>query len=160
MQLTSKELGDEGESYACELLRSRGYTANLLRVNTKTYDIEAHSKDATFKVSVKVSRTKQHVRLGARKSVIGLSPGNYVFAFLPTQGGEIINPRTSPHALLIIPAELARDDSLAIHDQYWIEKDKDPNIFSVMVKGYGRHHREIWPRWLAHRDAWNILPEN
>jgi hypothetical protein len=46
----------------------------------------------------------------------------------------------SPYTLLIIPAEVARDDALSIHDPYWMEKSRDPNIFSVMVKGYGSHH--------------------
>ena len=111
-------------------------------------------------VSVKVAREKQHVRLGSRRSVLGLGPGNFVFAFIPARGGQIQTLASSPHALLIIPAEVARDDALLVHDPYWIEKSQDPNIFSVMVKGYGSHHQTIWPRWLEYRDAWHLLTQN
>ena len=158
MLLTSKELGDDGEAHACELLRAHGFTATLLRINTKTYDIQASRGSANFMVSVKVSREKQHVRLGSRKSVLGLMPGNFVFAFIPAVGGQVHTLASSPHALLIIPADVARDDALLVHDPYWNEKSKDPNIFSVMVKGYGSHHRTMWPRWLKYRDAWHLLP--
>lgn len=159
MHPTPKELGDNGEHHVCELLRAHGYAATLLHVNAKTYDVQASRTDTTFMVSVKVSREKQHVRLGSRRSVLGLTPGNFVFAFIPTPGGQIQDLRQSPHTLLIIPAEVARDDALSIHDSYWIEKDKDPNTFSVMVKGYGSHHLAMWPRWLAYRDAWRLLPQ-
>ena len=158
MHPTSKELGDHGEGHACELLRERGYAAILLRVNAKTYDIQASLGDKTFMVSVKVSREKQHVRLGSRRSVLGLTPGNFVFAFFPAPGAQIQDLGQSPHTLLIIPAEVARDEALSVHDPYWIDKNKDPNIFSVMVKGYGSHHRAMWPQWLAYRDAWHLLP--
>lgn len=156
---TSKELGDDGEAHACELLRARGFTANLLHVNAKTYDIKAIRGHAHFMVSVKVSREKQHVRLGARRSVLGLSHGNFVFAFIPVPGGAIQTLATSPYVLLIIPAEVACEDALSIHDRYWNNKSKDPNVFSVMVKGYGSHHRAMWPRWLSYRDAWHLLPQ-
>ena len=159
MHATRKQLGDHGEDHACHLLRAHGYTAKLLRVNAKTYDVEAGLADKTFMVSVKVSREKQHVRLGSRRSVLGLTEGNFVFAFLPLPGSQIEDLGQSPHALLIIPAEAAREDALSVHDLYWSEKKKDPNIFSVMVKGYGSHHVTIWPRWLTHRDAWHLLPQ-
>lgn len=158
MPPTSKELGDAGEIYACELLHAHGYIANLLPVNAKTYDIHVDHYGREFLVSVKVSRDKQHVRLGARKSVRGLVPGNFVFAFMPTVGGCIRDLKKDPYTLLIIPADVARSDALSIHDPYWLEKDKDPNTFSVMVKGYGSHHRDLWPRWLQFKDAWHFLP--
>jgi hypothetical protein len=154
---TSKQLGDDGERYACELLRAHGFVADLLPVNAKTYDIRAGRGDMTFFVSVKVSRQKQHVRLGARRSVLGLTRGNFVFAFIPPAGGTIETLAGSPHTLLIIPAETVREDALPVHDRYWSEKDTDANGFSVMVKGYGGHHRAIWPRWLTYKDAWHLL---
>ena len=40
----------------------------------------------------------------------------------------------------------------------WIEKNKDPNVFSVIVKGYGSHHRTMWPQWLSYKEAWHLLP--
>jgi hypothetical protein len=158
MRPSSKELGDHGEEHTCQLLRARGYSAELLSVNARTYDVQASRGSAKFFVSVKVSREKQHVRLGARRSVLGLQEGNFVFAYLPLPGHEITSLSESPHTLLILPAELARTDSLSVHDAYWTERSKDPNIFSVMVKGYGSHHREIWPLWLGYRDAWEQVP--
>ena len=156
---TSKELGDDGERYACELLRARGFVADLLPVNAKTYDIQASRGRMHFFVSVKVSRQKQHVRLGARRSVLGLTRGNFVFAFIPPPGGTIATLAGSAHTLLIIPAETAREDALPLHDRYWSEKDTDANGFSVMVKGYGHHHRAIWPRWVTYKDAWHLLDQ-
>jgi hypothetical protein len=158
MHLTPRQLGEAGETYTRALLESKGYSAALLPVNAPTYDLAVSRDGKAFLVSVKVARDKQHVRLGARNSVLGLASGNFVFAYLPPIGGSIRDFHSGAHTLLILPAEVARDDSLSIHDPYWIEKDKDPNIFSVMVKGYGSHHRAMWPRWLNYREAWHLLP--
>jgi hypothetical protein len=155
---SSKELGDDGEQYTCGLLRSRGYDARLLEVNARTYDLHVQKGQQQFLVSVKVARDKQHVRLGSRRSVLGLEAGNFVFAYLPIPGHSIVNLKDSAHTLLILPAEIAQMDALSIHDPYWLEKEKDPNIFSVMVKGYGSHHRTMWPRWLEYSNAWHLLP--
>lgn len=160
MQLSSKQLGDDGEEFTLKVLESRGYEVSKLPINTKTYDLRVQRDGKVFFVSVKVSREKQHVRLGARRSVLGLEAGNFVFAYLPVVGEQITTLAASRHSLLIIPAELAKEDSLSIHDSYWIEKNKDPNIFSVMVKGYGSHHRDMWPRWLTFRDAWHQIEQS
>jgi hypothetical protein len=158
MLISSKQLGDDGEEFAQQMLECRGYIVTKLPVNAKTYDLRVQRRQQAFFVSVKVSRHKQHVRLGARRSVLGLEARNFVFAYLPVPGQQITTLATSPHSLLILPAELARTDALSIHDAYWEQKNKDPNIFSVMVKGYGSRHREMWPVWLTHRDAWHLLP--
>lgn len=155
--ITPKQLGDDGEEFTQKLLEARGYTVEKLPINTKTYDLRAHRNGKDFFVSVKVSRDREHVRLGARRSVLGLQAGNFVFAYLPVPGTQITTLATSKHSLIILPAEMAKADALAIHDAYWDQKQKDPNIFSVMVKGYGSHHREVWPKWLTFRDAWNLL---
>ena len=156
--LTPKELGDNGEDHTCRLLEARGYTAKKLNVNARTYDILATRGEKSFLISVKVSRNKQHVRLGSRRSVLGLEQGNFVFAYLPINGGDIESLDPSLYRLLILPAEMAKADSLSINDAYWSAKQRDPNSFSVMVKGYGSHHREMWPRWLNYTDAWSLLP--
>jgi hypothetical protein len=122
--LTSKQLGDDGEDYTLRLLNSRGYTAKKLPINAKTYDLLVEREGRTFFVSVKVSRDKQHVRLGARRSVLGLEAGNFVFAYVPALGGEISSLATSPYSLLILPGELAKTDALTVHDQYWAQKAK------------------------------------
>ena len=155
--LTSKQLGDHGEDFAISLLRSRGYTAEKLTINAPTYDIRASNGHTTFFVSVKVSRTKQHVRLGTRRSAEGLTPNNFVFAFTPS-GDEIESLETSPYELLILPADVVRTDSLTIHDNYWLSRSKDPNIFSVIVKAYDKYGKPTWQRWQHYKEAWGILP--
>jgi len=157
MDLSSLDLGRAGEDFTVALLGSKGFVASKLRVNAPTYDLEVVRGSSRFFVSVKVSREKQHVRLGSRRSVLNLTQGNFVFAYMPPVGARI-DGFPSPYVLLILPAEIARDEALSIHDRYWINKSKDPNTFSVMVKGYGSHHREMWPRWLSYQEAWGLLP--
>ena len=159
MPLTDAQLGKHGEEYASQLLRSRGYAVAFLSTNAPTYDLKVSTPDTTFFVSVKVSRTKQHVRLGQRKSVLGLIEGNYVFAFSPPAGGTIESLESSPFELLILPAERVRTESLAIHDAYWAERSRDPNIFSVIVKGYDRYGRPTWNNWQQYQAAWHLLPQ-
>lgn len=157
MRVSAKELGDIGERHASELLISRGYNVDALPTNAPTYDLEASRKNSSFFVSVKVARDKQHVRLGARNSVARLSEGNFVFAFLPKQDAELSSLEMGTYTLLILPAEIARQDSLRVHDVYWEAKGTGAS-YSVMVKGYGRHHKDIWPKWMSYADAWQLLP--
>jgi hypothetical protein len=157
-RISSLQLGNDGEDYALQSLQARGYSVRRLPTNTATYDLEVEHPDRRFLISVKVSRTKQHVRLGTRDSVLRLSKGNFLFAYMPTPGHEIEHLSFSPHVLLIIPAEIARSDSLLIHDRYWEDKGRKPDTFSVMVKGYGSHHREMWPQWMQFQNAWHLLP--
>ena len=67
MRVSAKQLGDHGEEFTCRLLRQKGFSAELLSVNARTYDIVAGRGADEFLVSVKVAREKQHVRLGARR---------------------------------------------------------------------------------------------
>ena len=143
-KLTPKQLGDAGENHAVALLEKKGYKAEKLE---------------EFLISVKVARDKQHVRMGSRRSVLRLKKSNFIFAFIPTEKGcEITELKPEQYRLLILPAEFAREDALSIHDPYWDSKSKDKNGFSVMVKGYGSHHKEMWPNWLEYTDAWHLLP--
>lgn len=157
MRLTSKQLGDAGEEHTLELLRSRGYVANKLPNNAPTYDLTASRNGRTFLISVKVSREKQHVRLGTRNAVLRLVTGNFVFAFMPSRQQELQAFEPTQYRLLILPADIAREDSLSVHDAYWAAKGRKDG-YSVMVKGYGSHHRTMWPRWLSYSDAWHLLP--
>ena len=157
MRVAAKELGNIGERHAADLLSLRGYSVLALPTNAPTYDLHASRNDSSFFVSVKVSREKQHVRLGSRSSVAKLSVGNFVFAFLPIAGAALDSLDAGKYTLLILPAAVARDDSLRVHDAYWAAKGTGVN-FSVMVKGYGRHHKEIWPNWMSYADAWHLLP--
>lgn len=157
MTAASKALGNAGEAHAQQLLEQRGYVVTSLATNAPTYDLRAKRGDAEFLVSVKVSRSKQHVRLGTRNSALGLVKGNFVFAFLPLPGQELSSFPAQPYVLLILPAELARDDSLRVHDAYWAAKGNGDR-YSVMVKGYGSHHKAMWPTWMSYADAWHLLP--
>ena len=158
LRLTDAQLGKHGEDFATRLLEDRGYKVEPLPTNSPTYDLKVVADATTFLVSVKVSRTRPHVRLGQRKSVLGLESKHFVFAFSPQSGGEIENLSVSPYELLILPAAKVRSDSLAIHDRYWNERSKDPNIFSVMVKGYDRYGRPTWQDWQQYLGAWSQLP--
>lgn len=160
MTRDSKDLGDAGELFAKQLLETKGYEVVLLediRRNAPTYDLEVSRGGSNFKVSVKTSRSKQHVRMGQRRSVLRLTEGNFLFAFLPVDGHEI-EFEEGKYRLWIIPAVVAKDDGLRVHDKYWDDRDGDKDKFSVMVKGYGNHHREIWGRWRSYEEAWNLLP--
>lgn len=159
MPTAGQLLGDLGEQIASELLRSRGYGVKPLQKNAPTYDLEVSIGMARFQVSVKVSREKQHVRLGSRNSVVRLTDGNFVFAFMPILGKSEICLDNGEYTLLILPAKKVRTDGLSVHDKYWSDRGKSSNEFSVMVKGYGSHHRHIWPEWMSHADAWHLLPQ-
>jgi hypothetical protein len=154
----SKRLGDEGEEFTLELLHQRGYVANKLRTNYPTYDIQVQAAASSFCVSVKVSRSKQHVRLGSRRSVDRLASGNFVFAFLPLAPGEIDLP-AGRYRILIMPAEEVRADALCVYDQYWAKKGTSDG-YSVMIKAYDSRQNAIWSRWLKYTDAWNQLPSS
>jgi len=157
MRLTPKELGNLGEDHAAALLQARGYEVEKLPVNAPTYDLRVKGKNQEFFVSVKVSREKQHVSIGSRSSVLRLTKGNFVFAFMPNAVPEITALDPKQYRLLILPAETVRDESLLVHDAYWAEKGGDAG-YRVMVKGYGSHHRSIWPTWLEYAEAWHLLP--
>jgi hypothetical protein len=157
-RLSDSELGKHGEEFTAQLLEAQGYGVEFLSRNSPTYDLKVSIGTESFLISVKVSRTKQHVRLGQRKSVLGLTNKNFVFAYAPRNVGEIQNLNLSPYQLLIIPGEVARIDSLQIHDAYWAERSKDPNIFSVIVKAYDRYGRPAWQNWQKYDSAFNLLP--
>jgi hypothetical protein len=156
MKLTAKQLGDLGEAHAATLIREHGFEVAALPVNFPTYDLEVVGKGRRFFVSVKVSREKQHVSIGSRNSVSRLSEGNFVFAFMPNRVPEITALEPNHYRLLILPAERVRDDSLRVHDAYWAARGGDTG-YRVMVKGYGSHHRDMWPQWLGYTNAWQLL---
>jgi hypothetical protein len=154
---TGKELGDAGEKLAVDLLSAWGYSATCLPTNNRTYDIRASRNGMEFFVSVKVSRNRAHVRLGSRRSVSRLSQGNFVFAFLP-KNGQHISLAAGDYRLWIIPAEVAKTDSLKVYDAYWSAKGSNEESYSVIIKGYDRNQREIWNRWGTFENAWHLLP--
>ena len=156
----SKDLGNRAESVAQLLLRERGYSADLHRINNPVYDLVVDAS-TRFNVSVKASRTRQHVRLGSLRSVEQLSDGNFVFAFMPSLGRKEISLSNGGYRLFIIPAAIARDDGIAVRDSYLKHRGLDQSYsYSLMVKGYSKrsHQVQVWSRWAQYEGAWHLLP--
>jgi len=155
-------LGDAAELFAITLLEAHGYTAKQLRNNYPTYDI-AVDGSCQFLISVKASSSKQHVRLGTRASAGRLEPDGFVFAFMPPDDRDNLILAEGGYKLLIVPGDVARDDSIALQRSYLAERGKDPDsiYYSLMVKGYSRrqHQRDVWARWLRYENAWDLLPQ-
>ena len=157
----SRDLGDHAESVAQLLLHHHGYNANLHPVNNPVYDLLVDGTPQ-FNVSVKASRTQQHVRLGSLRSVAQLQAGNFVFAFMPTLGQKEISLTDSDYRLLIIPAEVARDDAIAVRNSYLEHRGLDQSYnYSLMVKSYARreHQVQVWAKWAQFENAWHLLPK-
>ncbi|WP_421791056.1 hypothetical protein [Hyphobacterium sp.] len=148
---------------ARDLLVSRGYRVALIGGNYPVIDLIATGREE-FRVSVKTSRTKHHVRLGRDTSVEQLQDNDFVFAFLPAEPNTEIGFEVPHYRLLTIPGGIARNDALAIHREYLNGKtpsgDKRKNTAGVMVKGYSRKpiHVTTWARWLNYEDCWDLLP--
>ncbi|CBL46581.1 hypothetical protein HDN1F_29980 [gamma proteobacterium HdN1] len=156
----SKDLGNHAESVAQVLLHQRGYNADLHRTNHPIYDLVVDAS-TPFHVSVKASKTQQHVRLGSLNSVSKLSSGNFVFAFMPSLGSKEISISDGGYRLFIIPAEIARDDGIAVRNSYLEHRGLDQSYsYSLMVKGYAKreHQVQIWSQWAQYEDAWHLLP--
>jgi hypothetical protein len=148
-------LGDNGEAVVLRMLRERGYQADLLPTNFRTYDIQVLGRGIKFCVSVKTARNRQHLRLGSRASVDRLGEGNFVIALLP-QGGTI-DLDAQRFSLLVLPAAEVRDFALRLHDAYWAERPGRTQ-YSVMIKAYDARHANVWERWRANEGAWHLLP--
>jgi len=156
----SKDLGDRAEFVAQLLLHERGYNSDLHRINNPVYDL-AVDASIPFNVSVKASRTKQHVRLGSLRSVMQLQAGNFVFAFMPRLGHKEISLSDGSYRLLIIPAEIAKDDGIAVRNSYLEHRGLDESYnYSLMVKGYAKreHQVQVWSQWAQYENAWHLLP--
>lgn len=138
MRVTAKQLGDDGEQHTCELLREHGYSVELLQVNARTYDVRASNGNTELLVSVKVSRDKQHVRLGSRRSVLGLEAGNFVFAYPPLPGSEIASLTGRLYALLILPAAIVVNGQL-VHSRRLLDREEQGSEY------FQRHGQRFWP---------------
>ena len=156
----SKDLGNHAESVAQLLLHEHGYNADLHRINNPVYDLAVNAC-TPFNVSVKASRTQQHVRLGSLASVMQLSAGHFVFAFMPLLGRKEISLADGHYRLFIIPAEIARDDAIAVRNSYLEHRGLDQSYaYSLMVKGYAKraHQVQVWSQWMQFENAWHLLP--
>jgi hypothetical protein len=153
-------LGSEAEYFAASMLRDRGFAVTSFKTNNPTYDLEVNGC-TSFMISVKASKNKQHVRLGSLRSVNRLTKGHFVFAFMPALGAPTIKFSEDGFRLLIIPAEIAREDSIAVRNSYLELKGYDEGYsYSLIVKGYARraHQSDTWRKWSQFENAWSLLP--
>lgn len=159
----SKDIGDAGEALVASLLRKRGYRVREIGGNYPVIDLEVEGS-RPFRVSVKTSASKRHVRMGREASVAQLRNDDFVFAILPSPGGSTINLETGDFDLLILPGDMARTDALHVHRTYLAEPGRNGQARSptagIMVKEYS--HRppqvEAWARWKEQKDRWDALP--
>jgi hypothetical protein len=90
-----------------------------------------------------------------------LSKGNFVFAFMPAIGRKEINLADGSYRLFIIPAEIAREDGIAVRNSYLEHRGLDQSYsYSLLVKGYAKraHQVQVWSQWAQYEDAWHLLP--
>lgn len=155
------KLSVAGEKFVHQSLVRRGYRAELLRRNYPTYDIRTGSARGECMVSVKTSKSSQHVRLGKERAIEQLTRGNFVIALMPFDGQEEITIEPGKCRVLVIPAEVAKADGMKVTEEYYAESKTRKRWGEVIVKGYSskRSHPQVWAHWIAEfSDAWHLLP--
>jgi len=161
----NRKLGKEGQEFAREILQKRGYRVMECSPSYKAVNLEVEGCDKSFRISVKTSRTRRHVRLGQVSSVECLRDDDFVFAFMPLEDGIEILFRDGEYDLWIIPGKKAREDGLRVHDSWMSEPKRDGTLrsttFGVTVKGYSQRsiQKQVWDKWrLNFHQAWHLLP--
>ena len=160
----NKTAGDEGEAFVAQLLRARGYTVRHIGGNYPVIDLEVDAS-RPFRVSVKNSLSRRHVRMGREASILQLRDDDYMFALMPmADSAMIVLQPSGGYDLLIIPGHVAREDALYVHRSYLAgpSRSGQPRTGSagVMIKEYSSRsqQRQVWERWLHYREAWDQLP--
>ena len=159
----NKRIGDAGEILAAKLLRDKGYAVELIGGNYPVVDLIVHGQ-SDFRVSVKTSNKKHHVRLGRDTSLEQIRDDDFVFAFLPIEPDQEIGFSGGEYRLLIMPGQMVREDALAVHHAYLASKSTSgvsrTGSAGVMVKGYSNKpiHVQTWVKWMAFEDRWELLP--
>lgn len=151
-------LGDAGEVLATQLLEARGYPVRLIGGNYPVIDLEVHAQKP-FRVSVKTSATKRHVRMGREASLAQLRDDDFMFAFMPPEGAAYIDIDAGRYELLILPGEVAREGGMFVHRTYLDGRDVSGS-FGVTVKSESRRPPQVetWRRFVTFRDRWDLLP--
>lgn len=114
----SKVHGDMGEAFVANLLRARGYMVREIGGNFPVIDLEVEGA-RPFRVSVKTSMSKRHIRLGREASVAQLRDTDFLFALMPRTGDAGLDLGTGAYDLLIVPGAVAREDALHVHRTYF-----------------------------------------
>lgn len=151
-------LGDLGEVFAKHLLEKRGYRVTHLGGNYPVIDLEVRAS-SDFRVSVKTSRSKRHVRMGRESSISQLGDDDFMFAFMPKVGAEDIDLDGGRYDLLILPGAVAREGGLFVHHAYLAGR-ASTGSFGVTVKGESRRAAQIkvWSEFQDYFDRWDLLP--
>lgn len=151
-------LGEAGEVCAAQLLEARGYRVRHIGGNYPTIDLEVDAS-TPFRVSVKTSATKRHVRMGRQTSLAQLRDNDFLFAFMPPVGSGEINLDTGHYDLLILPGDVAREGGLYVHRTY-VEGREATGSFGVTVKSESRRGPQVetWQRFVAYANRWDLLP--
>lgn len=158
----NKLVGDRGEAHVAELLRRRGYRVQEIGGNFPTVDLLVEHP-VKFRVSVKTSASRPHVRLGREVSLARLRDEDFVFAIFP-RNGISFDLSEGCYRLLIIPGRVAREGGLEVHRAYLQNKSKDGGSVDgsagVIVKGYSKKplQQAVWTHWLTYEDCWESLP--
>jgi hypothetical protein len=159
----NKVVGDAGEARVAALLRGRGYDVTEIGGNFPTIDLVVHGS-SNFRVSVKTSASKRHVRLGTPKSVSALLDSDFVFAFMPKIGDPTIDLDGGRYDIWIVPGSIARADALWVHQTYLDvrvgEASSSSGNAGILVKSYSRRGPQVetWRRWEGYLDRWDVLP--
>lgn len=158
----NKSVGDQGEAFVAELLRRRGYRVREVGGNFPTVDLFV-DHPVEFRVSVKTSASRPHVRLGRETSLARLRDDDFVFAIFP-KSDVPFGLSEGGHRLLIIPGGVARDGGLEVHRAYLAGKSADgekaDGAAGVIVKGYSKKplQQRVWANWLTYENGWHRLP--
>lgn len=159
----NKVHGDMGEAFVATLLRGRGYSVREIGGNYPVIDLEVEGAQR-FRVSVKTSMSKRHVRLGREASVQQLRDTDFLFALMPKAGDAGLNLDAGAYDLLIVPGAVAREDALHVHRTYFETPTRSggerKDTAGIIVKEYsGRPpQKEAWARWLRFNNGWSALP--
>lgn len=159
----NKPLGDQGEATAARLLRERGYSVREIGGNFPVIDLIV-TGESEFRVSVKTSASKQHVRMGRESSVARLLDQDFVFAFMPATALPL-DLSSGIFRLFILPGRTARCDALHVHQTYLATRSRDgedrTGVSGIIVKGYSRRpaQAETWKRWQFFENRWDLLPK-
>lgn len=151
-------LGDRGEVFAKHLLEKRGYQVTHLGGNYPVIDLEVRAS-SNFRVSVKTSSSKRHVRMGRESSIGQLGDDDFMFAFMPKVGAADIDFDQGLYDLLILPGAIAREGGLFVHHAYLAGRPSTGS-FGVTVKGESRRAAQIkiWTEFQDYFDRWDLLP--
>lgn len=157
-------IGFRGEQFVRNLLEHHGYAVEMMPPGFKTVDLVAKGADRSFRVSVKTSNKRRHVRMGPEPSICELLDSDFLFALMPKRDKEELRFSADGYDLFIIPGRDAREDGLRVHHSWLSQPKRDgtprSGSFGVTVKGYSRSEvqRDVWGKWEAFCEAWHLLP--